>query len=47
MNVCVHELLLLLVNLPAVGDDRARLTEWLPDRWRAREAEPAAATGVC
>ncbi|MBL9149569.1 MAG: transposase [Phycisphaerae bacterium] len=29
----------LLVNLPALGDDREQLIDWLPDRWKAREAE--------
>jgi transposase len=29
----------LLVNLPAIGEDREKLTEWLPDLWKQREAE--------
>jgi hypothetical protein len=36
----------LLVNLPAIGDDRGKLMEWLPDRWKVREAERAAASGM-
>jgi hypothetical protein len=33
--------------LPAIGEDREKLTEWLPDRWKQREAkrERAAAVG--
>jgi hypothetical protein len=38
----------LLVNLPAIGEDRERLAEWLPDRWKQREAKREAAVGgVC
>jgi transposase len=38
----------LLVNLPAIGEDREKLAEWLPDRWKQREAEREAAVGgVC
>jgi len=29
----------LLVNLPAIGDDREQLIDWLPDRWKTREAK--------
>jgi transposase len=37
----------LLVNLPAIGSDREKLAEWLPDRWKQREAKRlAAASGV-
>jgi transposase len=38
----------LLVNLPAIGEDREKLTEWPPDRWKQREAkrEREAAVGI-
>jgi hypothetical protein len=40
----------LLVNLHAIGEDREKLTEWLPGRWKQREAErerEAAVGGDC
>jgi hypothetical protein len=32
-----------LVNLPTIGYDREKLAEWLPDRWKQREARRLAA----